>query len=485
MCDIPISSSPFRYLGYYICPSGLVSKMDEHTNNFVAKLHKWKYLGLSLLGKISVLSSYALPVFWYFAYLDTPTKLQISKINNAIKWFLWSSDLTFLPETKYKSKISLNRLSLPVHDGGLNLPCVKTKVNALQCSWFSRMFHSKSTALSIIQEALLAVGKNRKSDIPLFFSASSARIPLESNTLNLLYSSWKLFNKKINYFYLPNKGFLGEFNKKGKIIEFHANSTFQNSLWHTNRCDRYKGYLSKGNEVQVHFKNCYPINVSPNMAYLGPVNFTSAIEKVFRIYHPESNSYIKPMNLSCKDITFILNSRQIYTPSKVQERWSSTLDFSPTKTWTYFKKLKIRKKLKEFYYKVYNNTLPVMNNLKFLEEKCPVCLHQEETTHHLLFSCPQAAECVSTTVNAISFATGQKWNISESNWFNGLFDKPHLNIIVLLAKWSIWIQRCHIIFQTPGASFWRTFLLELEKLQTTYHSIPNNIYSLLQQYSCT
>ncbi len=483
ICDIPVTQSYFRYLGYFIDSSKLVSKMDDHTSSFIAKLHRWKYLGLSLLGKVSVLTSYALPVFWYYAYLDTPTKSQISNINNAIRWFLWSSDTVYTSDIKYKSRVSLERLSLPLDKGGLNLPSVKVKVVALQCSWFTRMFSTSSTALSILSDALHSVDNIRKSDKPLFFSSISHRKMFPSNTINNIFKSWLIFNKKVEFFHLPVKGFIGELGSNDKISSIHSNATYKNSTWITTKCDLYKGYLTRFLESQVSVQNSFPVWVSPNMAYLRPFNMMEAIKNVYCIFHPESRSFLPPSDLTCKNIIFIISSPQNNTSTKVQEKWKSQFEFSPDNTWKYFKKLKIRKKLKEFYYKIYSNSLPVKNNLKFLNEKCPLCPLKEETIHHLLCTCPQALLSISTLQQALHFATGYEWNFTESEWFNGLTSTPYINTLIVIAKWSIWLQHCHVVFNSPGASFWNTFLFELDKLQSSYNFIPIQVYQLLHTFS--
>ena len=191
--------------------------MDLHIKSFIGKLHKWKYLGLSLLGKTSILAAYALPIFWYYAYLDTSNKTQMKDINNTIKWFLWSSDPIYSNTYKYKSTISLKRLHLPIDKGGFNLPNIQTKIIALQCAWFTRLFHSSSTALSIIKNILNSLDNHRKADKPTFFSKTIARSPSPSQTFNRILHSWNTFNNKISYLYKPKGGFIGELNDKDKI----------------------------------------------------------------------------------------------------------------------------------------------------------------------------------------------------------------------------------------------------------------------------
>ncbi len=322
----------------------------------------------------------------------------------------------------------------------------------------------------------------RKLDIPLLFSAKCQHKPLPSYTVNMLLKSWAKFNKQINYFYLPVNGFIGEVNSKQKVSTIHSNATFCDNHWATSRCDLYKGYLTKFQDSQVLLCNTFPVSVSPNMAYLGPYNMENAIKNVFRIYHPSSNSYLPVSEMSCKNMTFIISQTHKYTLSKVQEKWTSLLDFSPNNTWNFFKNLKIRKKIKEFYYKIYSNALPVMNNLKFLDKKCPMC-NQEETVTHLLYNCPAASDFISVFSKAIHHATGHLWSFNEKEWFNGLTPTPYMNILILIAKWCIWLNRCNTAYESRHGNSWNTFLFELDKLQQSYNAIPANIACMLHTFS--
>ena len=243
------------------------------------------------------------------------------------------------------------------------------------------------------------------------------------------------------------------------------------------KCDLYKRYLTKFSKSQVSINNSYPVNVSPHMGYLGLLDMEEAISNV-------SNQFIKPIDLTVKNIIFILDFHNPPTLTKVQEKWTSTLFFLPDNTWKLFKRLKVQKKIKEFFYKLYNNALPTMNNLKFLNKKCPMCLEHEETITHLLYSCQQTSKHILQFQNILSNVTESTQTFSESEWFNGTTNTLYINSLILLAKWSIWLLRCQISFNTQGPSFWCIFLFEVQKLQQTYKSISTHIFHKLQNYKC-
>ncbi len=94
---------------------------------------------------------------------------------------------------------------------------------------------------------------------------------------------------------------------------------------------------------------------------------------------PSSEQYFLPNELTCKIISQILSPYRNYTSTKVQSKWMEYYDFSLTDIWKFQKSLKAWKKLKEFYYKVYSNTLSTMSNLKFLNFECLICFNSNES----------------------------------------------------------------------------------------------------------
>ncbi len=124
-----------------------------------------------------------------------------------------------------------------------------------------------------------------------------------------------------------------------------------------------------------------------------------------------------------------------------------------------------------------------MGNLKFLNSECPICSNSNESIPHLLYHCPQSQEHVQLFLRALDSATEHCWDFSEAEWFVGLTSVPYINTLILLAKWSIWLQRCNTVHGNTRSAFWLTFMFEVERLQATYNSIPVKILEKFRQFA--
>ena len=89
--------------------------------------------------------------------------------------------------------------------------------------------------------------------------------------------------------------------------------------------------------------------------------------------------------------------------------------------------------------------------------------HQEETLHHLFWSCPFAAQCWDY------ICPTRTSNLSVLEAFQDLKDKlqlPFFMEIIILGSWAIWISRNNKIFEHINPSFqgWKHIYLEELKL---------------------
>jgi hypothetical protein len=127
-----------RYLGYTITHQGLLPRHEQILQENINSMEKWKTKGFSELGKATILKSYSLSRLWYNLTLETPNKHFISRLSNTINWFLWSSNLSYLPNKKYRSRMNLNSLTAPKKEGGLGLWDLQTRISALK----AQLLHS-------------------------------------------------------------------------------------------------------------------------------------------------------------------------------------------------------------------------------------------------------------------------------------------------------------------------------------------------------
>ena len=97
-------------------------------------LNKWKKRFLTLLGKITVIRTLALPKFIHlFTSLPRPTPDKIKTINNLFYSFIWDDK---------PDKINRNRMIKSFQKGGLNMIDTEKFIHALKYTWVKRLWNN-------------------------------------------------------------------------------------------------------------------------------------------------------------------------------------------------------------------------------------------------------------------------------------------------------------------------------------------------------
>ena len=103
---------------------------------FDATLKRWKHRKLSLLGKITVIKTFALPKLIYpFSTLQHPPKETIQLLTKDMYDFLWVSK---------PDKISRQTIKQDLSNGGLKMIGLNLFTNALKCSWIKRIMDDQN-----------------------------------------------------------------------------------------------------------------------------------------------------------------------------------------------------------------------------------------------------------------------------------------------------------------------------------------------------
>ena len=100
----------------------LFHKMNFETieKSLRESLKDWSWRGLTLLGRIQVIKSFAIPKILYRASLISTKKDFIRKVNNLLYLFVW----------KGKDKVKRNALINSPEKGGLQMPDIGAMVRA-------------------------------------------------------------------------------------------------------------------------------------------------------------------------------------------------------------------------------------------------------------------------------------------------------------------------------------------------------------------
>ena len=107
--------------------------MEPKIQEFNNCLESWQHRKLTLMGKITVLKSFALPKLVYpLSVLPNPPEEQIKYIINKMYQFLWDGK---------PDKVKRNIIIQNYRNGGLKMVDLRYFMNALKGSWIKRILN--------------------------------------------------------------------------------------------------------------------------------------------------------------------------------------------------------------------------------------------------------------------------------------------------------------------------------------------------------
>ena len=117
----------------------LENNLMPKLNDFINCLKRWNHKKLTLMGKITVVKTFALPKLIYpLTVLDNPSEEIITTIKTSIFKFIWNSK----PE-----KIKRTVLMQDYKNGGLILTNFDYFIEALKAGWLRRIFDENNKGL--------------------------------------------------------------------------------------------------------------------------------------------------------------------------------------------------------------------------------------------------------------------------------------------------------------------------------------------------
>ena len=117
----------------------LENNLMPKLNDFINCLKRWNHKKLTLMGKITVVKTFALPKLIYpLTVLDNPSEEIITTIKTSIFKFIWNSK----PE-----KIKRTVLMQDYKNGGLRLTNFDYFIEALKAGWLRRIFDENNKGL--------------------------------------------------------------------------------------------------------------------------------------------------------------------------------------------------------------------------------------------------------------------------------------------------------------------------------------------------
>ena len=134
---VKVTKKPVKILGIYFS----TDKSENDVNNFDRKLSEleslisiWNRRNLSLVGKINIIRSLAIPKIMYSCNMLAIPKHFVKKAESIIYRFLWNG----------KDKIKRNVIIQEYENAGLKMPDISSMIKANRISWVKRLLDDDS-----------------------------------------------------------------------------------------------------------------------------------------------------------------------------------------------------------------------------------------------------------------------------------------------------------------------------------------------------
>ena len=421
-------------------------------NDFVNCLKRWNHRKLSLMGKVTVLKTFALPKLIYpLTVLDNPSVHIINKIKSELFNFIWDSK---------PDKIKRTVLMQDYKNGGLRLLNIDYFIEALKAGWLRRIFDENNKGLwkEFYLEKLNLFGGKLLLECNLHVH-DCCQIAKNNMFLRDILAGWCNINslestqavaKEIiwnnSQIRSDNKVlFYREWFERGikfleHIYDFRTKQFFTlgqlQNLYNISQNDFLKYYNIVSN-IKVEWK--YNLKNEEN------VNLPRKINKAFHIVTHKKGSINKGL--------YNLRLKALQAPViKAEEKWANEFPQQQL-NWPQFYQMSfnctVDVKLRNFNYKYLMRIVP--NNKYLFKCKlvpsvlCDFCVRQEETNAHLFWECWYIQDLWS---NIQGILTNNNIEIQLSYFtisFGVSFGKNKkssiFNFIVLLVKYYIFVSK--------------------------------------------
>ena len=371
------------------------------TNNIIPKalefkkcLKQWEHRKLTLIGKVTVIKTFALPKLVFpFTVLPNPPDTLVDDLTKAMFAFIWDNKPDKIKrEQMYKSK----------EDGGLNVPNLKLFVQSIKTSWIKRYIDENNHGKwkLFFDNILSKRGGSLIFDCNVAYS-DTYNICGHNQFLNEMLKAWVTLKPKIK-------------NDARKCIIWNNsdikvnNESLYYKQWHE------KGVLYLEHIFDFRINRFYTFDLIQYLYDIPPHDFlryaqlTKSIPNYIKNNLATSNINIQTefnSNLivikSKKKLSKYLYDSQIknthFKPKhmdKWEEMFNQQLDWQQIYKMPYIST--IDTSLQVFQFKIINRIIPTNKYLLKCNitssSLCGLCLHNVETIIHMFWECPVIQE---------------------------------------------------------------------------------------------
>ena len=410
----------------------------------------WKWRGLSLLGRIQIVKTFAIPQFMFRASVIPTSKELIKEVNSILYSFIWNG----------KDKVKRHALISDIGMGGLKMLDIDSMIGAKRITCLKKFLEDyQSTWKTILEKLLSPVGgrfvlhcnfhtSKLKISPPDYYkecfdawsdlngiTPSSYREIINEliwNNQFLCYDKKSMYRRDI-----VNLGFV----KIGDLItENHSFSYGTNPL--VNPEQRFF-LMSIINSIPAEWRSVVKASVDASVS--DPLPNIPTIRM-------ESDNLVPISDASSKQIyQFFLRKKQIppTAKQKLTNKYPNTV-ISWQKVYSLAFQTTLESKIREFQYKILNCivfTNKKLSRIGLVESpSCTFCQEAAESVEHLLFSCKISSDFWKHVLSWLRDNNVLVGTMDESDLIFGKFNIVNdfilINHILLLGKYYIYSRRC-------------------------------------------
>ena len=470
-------------LGIYFCHD-LGKSQELNLSQSMEKCKKcldtWSRRHLSLIGRITVIKSFALPKLLYAATNVPVSEPFITSVNDYFYNFLWEGK---------PDKIKRKTIEMEFDRGGLKMVNFKAMMKATKCMWVKRLLENKNATWTLYFQSFLDM------TITDFFKCSFNKA-LEAGNLPLFYhqvcNAWaetKIIIPQDLDCWSIRREFIA-YNKNLSAGGTYYNMHWGNELYKSNIkiihdiCKENGTILSKPemeNKYQIHISHlAYNSLVSAiprnwKAAIRGqniPENAINSSENVtLRI-----NKTDRPLNTITNHDFYLIHVQHNTEKLKCQVHWESIFDINELDWVKYFTMAKVDRdvRMQSFQYKIIHRILPCNKYLSkwhdTITSECSYCMAEDDISH-FLYCCPYTRPFWRKLDTWLQVIGVQQSAVSCKEVLFGLTaKKPHttaINFTILQAKWYIFRKKIN-----HDVLIWPEFVHDLKNRM----EIERNVY---------
>ena len=409
-------------------------------------IHRWKWRNLSILGKIQIIKTFAIPKLMFRAsVIPVPNDL-VKEVNSIIYTFIWNG----------KDKVKRCALISDIDQGGLKMLDIESMINARRVICLKKFLEDyPSTWKSFLNSCIFSAGGS------LILHCNFDTIKLETQFPKYYKECFDAWSGLNNSTPVTFNDVMTEIIWNNRFICIDKKSIYRSDLFNLGIIK--VGDLITDNNIFLHEDLSATISPGQRFFIMGVVHsLPSDWKTIIRSSVCKNGKRPIPhtpyINLNCGlDVT----SKQIYNSfmckkqipptaqQKISDKYSDTI-IDWKKVYSLPFRTTLDSKLREFQYKVLNNI--VFTNDKLFRfglsqsPNCTFCNEEPESLEHLLSRCKMSCEFWKEVLSWLKGNNIVIESFDEIGLFLGIFEESEdfllINHVMLLGKYYIYVRKC-------------------------------------------